>query len=152
MAKIKTKLPDKPSELLKMAMDDLEAAEESDEYSVDMGHWYFPNISKEGSIKTCKVCLAGSVMANMLPSDRIKSCSPNTLKFNGEIDGDTRDKLMAIDEIRSGFIEHGINRMGIDTDDAYLPNYLDMTGYREDPVVFKEEIKNVIHELKKQGY
>ena len=56
------KLPNKPSELLKVALTDLELVEGDSKYRVDMRNWHTPQYDK-----TCEVCLAGSVMAKRWP-------------------------------------------------------------------------------------
>ena len=55
------KLPNKPSELLSLALKDLTAAERTKTINIDMGIYYEKN-----NDKTCSVCLAGSIMAKTL--------------------------------------------------------------------------------------
>ena len=52
-------LPDKPSELIRLALSDLEKCEGDSRYEVDMNEWHVP--TQKGHV--CYVCLAGSVMA-----------------------------------------------------------------------------------------
>lgn len=54
--------PEKPSELILMALEDLEAVEKNPAYQVNMGEWHI----KFGENSPCKVCFAGSVMASRL--------------------------------------------------------------------------------------
>ena len=49
-------LPSKLSDVILIALEDLEKAEKSKEYEIDMDDWYKPN-------GVCKVCFAGAVMA-----------------------------------------------------------------------------------------
>lgn len=57
--------PDKPSELILMALEDLEAVERDPEYIVNMDtyHYRYPGV--------CAVCFAGSVMAKRLGANRL---------------------------------------------------------------------------------
>lgn len=52
-------LPNKLSELLRIALEDLKKAEQSPEYIINMDNWSLYN----GSTKKCEVCLAGAVVA-----------------------------------------------------------------------------------------
>jgi hypothetical protein len=53
-------LPDKPSDLLQLALDDLELCEKDRNYTIDMSEWHTP--SQDESEK-CAVCIAGAVIA-----------------------------------------------------------------------------------------
>lgn len=64
MRTVKTKLPEKLSDRILIALEDLEACEADPDYGIDMGDWHVPPI--EGITETCDVCLAGGVMARRL--------------------------------------------------------------------------------------
>lgn len=73
--RIMKKLPNKLSELIRLAMKDLELVENDEKYKVDMdmGSWHFPWFSEEAEhfdvddeVEVCNVCLAGAVMAKTL--------------------------------------------------------------------------------------
>ena len=89
-------LPDLPSELLIVAMEDLEAVERSERYRIDMGDWHSP--SSESDDEYCSVCHAGAVMANSLQAGINRYCVPSD-----EVER-TKNKLRAINEIREGNI------------------------------------------------
>lgn len=55
-------LPDKPSEIVEIALHDLEVCENSPAYEIDMSRWYDTTI-EEG---VCRVCLAGAVLASRM--------------------------------------------------------------------------------------
>ena len=106
------KLPDRPSELLALALMDLEKAEESPDHIVYMDVWMGLYQEK------CYVCLAGSVLAF---SQHIK---PEKLhEINGELHGssrclrgldeDTFNKLDALDTMRLGYLNQALDRMGV---------------------------------------
>lgn len=96
-------LPDKPSELIRVALADLRKVERSEKYKVDMGNWHGP-----GRDGRCHVCLAGSVMAKTLkynPDDPV-------IPVCGYGDG-TGDKLHALDNFREGLINHGLSNLSL---------------------------------------
>jgi hypothetical protein len=86
---MKTKLPNKLSNLILIALDDLRKAERSRDYKVDMYSWHQPN-------SVCKVCFAGSVMAFSLGTDSNTYTSPSRFAKK------TMGKLFALDDVRSG--------------------------------------------------
>ena len=57
-------IPDKLSELLSVALDDLERAEDAPGYTANLNEWY-----KETGFGVCEVCLAGSFMVFSLGLD-----------------------------------------------------------------------------------
>lgn len=91
-----TILPDKPSELIRLALADLEKAEESRAYSVDMGMWHgYDEISGK-----CTVCLAGAVMAGTLGVELNTTAGPGD--FWEDKRGDDCKKLYWLNDIRIG--------------------------------------------------
>lgn len=88
-------LPDPPSSLIRLAVNDLGLVELDDKYNVDMVEtWHSPTFKDdaddfdEDDVITCTVCFAGSVMAkslNYFPSydvDIRTESRENNLKFN----------------------------------------------------------------------
>lgn len=106
-----TSLPQLPSELLSIALDDIEK-------SVAQGHkinmLVFCDIRDEED-NTCEVCLAGSVMLQRLDvvshmkKHGWKSCPVGILGLPRA----TEDRLYALDAMRAGDWRHGFFRMGI---------------------------------------
>lgn len=59
-----TQLPDKPSELIRLALKDLRKTERQFwKYKIDMDIWHS---GKTSTLSRCSVCLAGAVMAQTL--------------------------------------------------------------------------------------
>lgn len=130
------KLPDKPSELLQLALNDLEAAEASGQYNIDMSYWHspgpqgrpmrdFPGHSGDNrdvyKNSLCTVCMAGSVLAMTLELEptthalvkdddvaAVNSCGERALLF----DKDTTRKLNALNELRRGNLHSAFWRLG----------------------------------------
>lgn len=106
------RLPDRPSELLKLAMADLDAVRADPQYHVDMAAWHIPQ-----SNGVCAVCLAGSVMANTLGLE-----SKNAIygietfeKLADEAGANGRSlavKMVALDNIRRGYVAEAVEMMG----------------------------------------
>ena len=68
MAKQVDKLPNKPSELIRLAIKDLSAVEKLKEYKVDMHTWHeAPN---DYNYYKCQVCFGGAVMARTMKVSR----------------------------------------------------------------------------------
>lgn len=100
-----TLLPDKPSELIRVALKDLEACEQDDRYVIDMSAWHSP----QGRL--CHVCLAGAVMAQSL------GVSPHYEKVPSEFqrqDPDTETKLLALNRFREGLVVAGLRMLCIE--------------------------------------
>lgn len=84
-------LPDKLSELILVALEDLEKAEKHPDYHVDMGLWHCPN-------GRCSVCFAGSVMAFGL------GVSHNSRAYPSDFSPQVGDKLSKLNYIRAGIV------------------------------------------------
>lgn len=96
-------LPKKPSELLRVALADLEAVENMPGYVIDMGTWHSPQ--SDG----CHVCHAGAVMANSLNVEKSFYAYP----FSRIPDGPDKNALNAINDFRIGAIGVGLFTLGI---------------------------------------
>lgn len=101
------RLPEKASDLIELAIADLAKAKRSKKYRIDMGVWHVPG---RASNNTCTVCLAGSVMAYSLAVALKEKTSPYAYEEN---DPHTYGRLMALNEFRNGWIEDGLEQMGI---------------------------------------
>ena len=117
-------LPNDPSELIRLAIADLEKVEKDSRYEVDMGTWHY------GSGAKCFVCLAGSVMAGTLGTDASESLVP------GYFSDDDRNRLHALNCFRAGDISYGLGLLGI-----YSPAWRrTIWPYGEDPDRFKRDM------------
>lgn len=126
----------KPSELIRLALGDLDKCEKSDDYAIEMEDWHAPN--EETGV--CEVCLAGSVMAQTLEIDKAKSVSTCDLEKKWE------NRLDALEEFRVGRIHSGIAIMGLET----LPDR-EIARYAADPAKFKVEMEELAAELEGKG-
>jgi len=97
-------LPDLPSDLQQMALDDTLAIEKDPAYQVEMGIFHG---RVAGNSPTCSACMAGAVMRCQLGAAPDQKLAPN------DYDADTEAKLSAIDYLRSGEFDEGFSRLGI---------------------------------------
>jgi len=90
----KTKLPNKPSEIIMMTLDDMRWVERSKKYKVDMGTFHTPTNYPVGSIgPVCRVCMAGVVMA--------RSAANPTIELDpDDFTEDDECKLNSLDSLR----------------------------------------------------
>jgi len=152
-------LPDKPSELILVALADLEKVEASACYRVDMGVYHEPAQRYEGrslrisaediNDERCLVCFAGSVMAMTLDA-------PSDQKLWPVDFGDNSDKLEALDSFRCGDLENGFIELGIVTEDKGMPNdlptCLEICPYAIEPATFKADMRDMAQMLAEAGY
>ena len=96
-------LPDKPSELIRVALADLRKCEKDKRYGVDMGDWHSPDGSR------CYVCLAGAVMAKTLGAPIGESKSAGSYGSAPLVS----DRLCALDDFRRGEVSDGLEELGI---------------------------------------
>ena len=107
------RLPDKPSELIRLALADLEKVERDPRYKINMGSWHNVIESPSTGRPVCAVCLAGAVMAGALEESVHRSVRP------WEYDRDTEHKLYALDMFRTGNVDSGFRcLMGLYTPGA----------------------------------
>ncbi len=102
-------LPDLPSQLLRLALNDLHTCEEDGRYEIDMYtyHWW------NGKNDRCHVCLAGAVMAQSLRDDILNDSAPFDFGIHA-------DKLKALDRFRRGMIRSGVSLMGLELPDTFV--------------------------------
>jgi len=97
------RLPDKMSDLLKLALGDEAKAERSPKYTMDMDQWHEPewewdSDSNNDVMVNCNVCFAGAVISFTLGGEWGKNLSPEDY-MNGNV-----QKLHALDKLRRGNI------------------------------------------------
>jgi hypothetical protein len=145
-------LPDKPSELLKVALADLEAVEGDSRYNIDLLTWHEPNEYGDGR---CVVCLAGSVMAKSLGADIELDLGPSAEDLGISIA--TSNKLYALNNFRIGLIRAAYKNLNRAKPDS-LPDYVEMSsphwvqkhGEAKDDS-FKCSIRRLIELLESEG-
>lgn len=92
----KPQLPEKVSELIRLALADLRKIEGDNRYVVNMMTWHVP--TWHGGSEECSVCLAGAVMAKTLHAEICQRVDPIAI-------AETQHDLMALiglNELRIG--------------------------------------------------
>lgn len=132
-------LPDKPSELIRLALNDLAKCEANPKYKIDMRVWHH---SRNG---TCSVCLAGSVMAQTLNTSDFVTLVPSDFR-------EERNKLAGLNEFRCGFIILGLVCLGFHKPEWKHKPDREITPYDEDPVAFVVDMHQLADDLEAEGY
>lgn len=137
-------LPNKASELLRLAINDLELIEKDERYSIDMNTWHIYN----NEDNKCAVCLAGSIIAKTLNYNILKLF--NFSNFSENI----HEKLEALNEFKNGNIIWGLARLNLDY--SFMKGELtepsvDLTKYSENPSLFKQQILDLADIFEAEG-
>lgn len=137
---MKTKLPDKMSALIRVALADLAKAERSKNYKINMSAWHNP----EGENK-CEVCLAGSVMAFSL------GVQANYWMMPSDFNRPTFRKLNAIDALREGAVSEAATQLNLDEATYEKCRALNrrIPAYRNPK--FKPAMRKLVRDLEKVG-
>ena len=147
-------LPNKPSELIRLALADLEACENDEHYQIDMYHWHKPFNDNHTGIY-CAVCLAGSVIAKTLGTDMNLEKDP--LHFGmPEYDPPslgTPTKLLCLDMFRLGYVWDPLEQMALLTYQLQeeLPETVTIPPYKEDPFGFHRKMHGLATMLERHG-
>lgn len=148
--KVKT-LPQYPSELIRVALDDLRKVEKDSRYKVTMSVWH--RDSSNFNIP-CEVCLAGSVIAKSLGANI--NAVTNPTEYPSDIDL----KLQALDFFRSGRVSNAFKTLvhiGTYCEDDFNP----VVGQRFDRIMslyynnskqFHKDMRKLARDLEKSGY
>lgn len=126
-------LPDKPSELLRVALTDYFSIKQDLRYKINLKIWHSP---ENGHLSICQVCLAGSLMAKTL-----KVSIGDTLRPS-EFNSDIQSKLLAINDFRRGNISLALKKLKILN--LNLNVSADELGYIEEDI-FIEFNKNIVN-------
>ena len=127
-------LPDKLSDLLELALNDLEKTEKDSNYEIWMGGWHIPSYDR---VK-CNVCLAGAVMAQTLEYP---------LSYNAT---DVYDpKFLALNQVRQGYVTMALWNLGhIDVESWNVH----IIRYSVNPIQFKQTLRDLVPHLREKGY
>lgn len=142
------KLPEKPSDLITLALDDLEKVEADPLYSVEMGTWHEPNSGGwHGKPPVCEVCFAGAVMAKTLPvrEDHIQ------IRSMSEFSNYTRCRLYALDSFMRGDINAGLGHMQLSLPEEFKYPWDGVHQYHVNPSHFKQDMRDIADSLKEVG-
>lgn len=103
-------LPDLPSELIRVAIEDTKKILKDEHYKLDLRRWH--DYDKDDG--RCTVCFGGAVMSKSL------GLSPNITAIPSSFSNSNARKLSALDCFRSGKLYDGCLMMGIDKDELHM--------------------------------
>jgi hypothetical protein len=135
-----SRLPDKLSELIRVALADLRKVEADPRYIVNMANWH---VAREGR---CEVCLAGAVMAGTLGVDPQRTASP--FEF---CDDELENKLDALDWVRMGNVGNAnwaVTEQAVDPE--FIPNE-NVPAYHDGPEAFHAALSDLANRLEEKG-
>lgn len=136
------KLPDKLSELIRVALDDLEQVEHDPNYRVDMNDWIRYNKTDD----VCEVCFAGATMVKTLKLD-------HTVQF-GLLSPDTMRKMESLDWVRCGSVRTAVQRfMDIPFSDYayYQIEHVSVVDYDLHPDIWRIQMHVIANYLERNG-
>jgi hypothetical protein len=139
-----TQLPDKPSALIRVALEDLDKAIAKG-HTINMGWWVSPN----GDGKTCEVCLAGAVMLDKFPALIEWATEEVCPTHIGEVQ--VERKLFALNEFRRGEIEDAFAYLGLELP-PNLPARHRVPNYAFEPNAFRAAMHEMADMLEREGY
>jgi hypothetical protein len=143
--KLRSKLPKKPSKLIRLALRDLEKTEVDSNYCVYMPVWHQP----DGRSGVCYVCFAGAVMAKRfkLPPDiDVSPASITRLGFTFE----DRYRLQALNLFRTGSVAEALATLGLERPARLRAGY-NIADYDFDPKKFHKQMHKLADRLEKHG-
>ena len=145
MKRMKRALPDRPSELIDIALEDLEAVEKDPKYRVNMSAWHRPDpFSGDGM---CVVCLAGAVMAR-----RTAKGLPRDFSFKPSDYGPRNFvRLHALNDLRTGDVEDALGALGLEKPRG-MRSWYSIPDYEvERPSKFKRAMRRLARRLEAAG-
>ncbi len=134
------KLPDDPSALIRVALDDLKKCEADPAYEIDMGDWHNPS----DQYTVCLVCLAGAVMAQRLGTDPEDYSIPCVFKVKDAA------KLRALNEFRGGYVTAGLYFMSLKLP-AGIEQTIPIPQYKAGPAAFHYAMNTLADTLEAAG-
>jgi hypothetical protein len=150
---MKDKLPNKVSELIMVAANDLVKCHENKAYEIDMRVYHSPKI---GNDNVCVVCLAGAVIASTFEVDSKEHTCPDDLYFDDEISENDLYKLDFLDSLRSKIGIYDLEWLSLKSQEAvekiiqkddYQPYH-----YHKSPYIWRDEMTKLSKSLSEQGH
>lgn len=138
------RLPDMPSDLITLALEDLIKVEATEQYEVRMSQWHCPSKAYGGDFLFCQVCFAGAVMAMTLRSSIVHYCDP--MSFDEPI----KSKLHALECFRLGNVEAAFSRLGKKSSQGTHFNR-EIPEYGVNQQKFKSDMRKLAQDLKGAG-
>ena len=134
-------LPDKLSELIELAIHDLQAVEKDRRYVVNMCYWHMP---MDG---VCEVCLAGAVMAGTLGVSPLSLVDDPCAEFTESVSR----KLLALEAVRKGMVIDALSFLRKPGRMPVAALWVDPPTYSCDRDGFFAALRGIAETLRKEG-
>jgi hypothetical protein len=144
-------LPDKPSELIRVALQDLELAEKSPNIRVNMFTFFAYNLRQLPG--ECVMCLAGSVMyfGSSELRGSLKESAGEMAYWPNRFDKDTADKLSFLSDFQFGLFSSSFCYLGLDWPESLPGSQKEFPQYRYEPQRYKAELRRLADQLEELG-
>ena len=139
--KSKRFLDAKPSDLLDIALEDLQLVQEDNEYELRMEFWHEYNHKND----KCFVCLAGAVLSFSLSCNR--EVNVELCDFTPKV----KDRLTAINSLRIGDVEEAFRLLRLNQDEGAKFNRR-VSSYRDLPEEAVAEWQKLASDLKRTHF
>lgn len=134
-------LPEKLSDCILVALEDLERCEAHERYEIKMSMFHNPALSPPGM---CAVCLAGATIAPRA------NYTPMHVPID-ELDDYTKRRVHALDAVKGGRISTAFDEyLGQRAPDR-IDGFVVVTQYHRDPAAFKSDLRKIAALLKEHG-
>ena len=133
----------KPSELIRVALNDLSTCDRDPRYFIHMGTWHGP-VNSGTYMPSCGVCLAGAVMAMRMHCNHRFSFEPKS--FSSEYE----DVLTALNLFRIGNVAVALDVLGLPS--RGIADYYRIAPYTTDRMQFQTDLLNLADDLANVGY
>ena len=137
----------KPSQLIELALTDLELVEKDNRYNINMASWHTPRTQLDTPKKRqyCDVCLAGAVMSMTLKASPKFQKSPDSFP-------EVQKELYALDRFRQGDIDGGLSELGFSLSQRKeLPRDMIINPYSYSSALFKADMRSMVLLLQQHG-
>ncbi len=147
-------LPKKLSDLIEVALYDLEKCEADPKFKIEMSTWFDKYTDKNGV--HCEVCFAGAVLAQTIPY-KVKDIKHRSFEFCfNDIEDSIGKKLQALDHVRNGDMQGAFEEFDIDIKDQKYEKYDcvaygNYTPYETSRAGFKDYLCELIADLRADG-
>lgn len=123
-------LPDKPSELIRLAVADLQSVRNDPRYVIDMD-WYFENRYKNKQV--CTVCLGGAVLARHVELNPKAKLHPFKMKKGSYLEFDGVRKIKFLDCVRR-VVEQNYDFRSVETIFEWMTGFMPNVQITEEVV------------------
>ena len=135
----------KPSELIRVALDDLWQCQHDPAYKIAMDDWHRPYVDGKTGVPSCLVCLGGAVMAQTLKVDITHHVVAREFE---RLPG--WECLEALDLFRTGAVHEAFLLLELPL--GKVDEYVTITPYNVAPNEFVTDMNELAYDLEAKGY